>query len=127
MQSLGIRSQGSTRPHKASSTVLIGNASLRHRHQHRQRLPVAVPAIEIASLDAILFSMQSLPISVQAFVDTTASAAPGPLQPAIQAIGGDVAALLALAPTLPGVARLLVSITPGRQRGSTTLSMNHMQ
>lgn len=62
------------------------------RHQ-----AVAIP--EIASIAS----------SVQNIVDTIASAAPGPLQPAVQVIGGDIASVAALAPTMPGLARLTVS------------------
>jgi hypothetical protein len=59
----------------------------------------AVPIPEIASIAS----------SLQTWVDTIASAAPEPLQPAVQVIGGDIASVAALSPTMPGLLRLTVS------------------
>lgn len=72
-------------------------AIVRHRGSTARHQAVAIP--EIASIAS----------SVQNIVDSIASAAPGPLQPAVQVIGGDVASVAALAPTMPGLARLTVS------------------
>lgn len=74
------------------STFIVRHTRRATRHQ-----AVAIP--EIASIAS----------SVQSIVDTIASAAPGPLQPAVQVIGGDVASVAALAPTMPGLVRLTVS------------------
>jgi hypothetical protein len=65
----------------------------------RQRMTQAVAIPEIASIAS----------TVQTFVDTIASAAPEPLQPAVQVIGGDIASVAALQPTIAGLARLTVS------------------
>jgi len=71
--------------------------------RRRQQVPQAVPIPEIASIAS----------TVQTFVDTIASAAPEPLQPAVQVIGGDIASVAALSPTMPGLLRLTVSgVTP---------------
>lgn len=69
--------------------------------RQRQRMTQAVAIPEIATLAS----------TVQTFVDTIASAAPQPLQPAVQVIGGDIASVAALSPTLPGLLRLTVSGT----------------
>lgn len=58
----------------------------------------AVPIPEIASIAT----------SVESIVNSIASHAPAPLQPAVQVIGGDIASVAALAPTIPGLARLTV-------------------
>jgi hypothetical protein len=68
--------------------------SMRHRMATQ-----AVPIPEIASIAS----------SLQTWVDTIASAAPEPLQPAVQVIGGDIASVAALSPTMPGLLRLTVS------------------
>eukprot|EP00775_Hariotina_reticulata_P012397 gene12397-12532_t len=65
-------------------------------HSSRSIRSRAVPIPEIASIAS----------SVQTLVDTIASAAPEPIQPAVQVIGGDIASVAALAPTIPGLARL---------------------
>lgn len=44
--------------------------------------------------------------SVQSVVDAVASAAPAPLQPVVSLVGDDLASVVALDPTLPGLARL---------------------
>ena len=63
----------------------------------------------LVEAQAALSSSSQIGISIQATVDSVALAAPGPLQPLISVLGGDVAALAQLSPTLPGVARLSVS------------------
>lgn len=44
--------------------------------------------------------------TVQTVVDHLATVAPTPLQPAVNVLGGDIASLAALSPTMPGLARL---------------------
>ena len=63
----------------------------------------------LVEAQAALSSSSQIGLSIQATVDSLASAAPGPLQPLITMLGGDVAALAQLSPTMPGVARLSVS------------------
>lgn len=68
----------------------------------------------------------SIASSVQNIVDSIASAAPGPLQPAVQVIGGDVASVAALAPTMPGLARLAVGVCDdSSDRWIMTASLTH--
>lgn len=71
----------------------------------RQRMTQAVAIPEIASIAS----------TVQTFVDTIASAAPEPLQPAVQVIGGDIASVAALSPTMAGLFRLTVSAVTAAQ------------
>jgi hypothetical protein len=71
-----------------------------HQRPGRLRRAQAVAIPDLASLAS----------SVQTVVDALASAAPEALQPAVQLIGGDVAAVAALSPTIPGLARLSVSV-----------------
>ena len=57
-----------------------------------------------------LAALESVASAVQAGVEQIASASPAALQPAVRLIGGDVASTLGLSPTLPGLARLSVSV-----------------
>nr|AAO63769.1 protein kinase [Chlamydomonas reinhardtii] len=50
--------------------------------------------------------LASLAEAVTSVVAAATAAAPAPLQPAVATIGGDVAALATLSPTLPGIGRL---------------------
>jgi hypothetical protein len=52
-----------------------------------------------------------LSASVVSIVDSLSSLAPATLQPVVSTIGGDVASLVAGAPTIPAIGRLLVSTT----------------
>ena len=61
----------------------------------------AVPIPEVASIASTFASA----------VEWCTTAAPQPLQPAVQVIGGDIASVVALSPTLPAVARLGVSMS----------------
>jgi hypothetical protein len=54
----------------------------------------------------------SIASTFQTAVEWAATAAPEPLQPAVQIIGGDLASVVALSPTLPAVGRLGVSGWP---------------
>eukprot|EP00882_Tetradesmus_deserticola_P007090 GHRQ01007464.1.p1 GENE.GHRQ01007464.1~~GHRQ01007464.1.p1 ORF type:complete len:348 (+),score=112.45 GHRQ01007464.1:87-1130(+) len=71
-----------------SSTLVLHRSGTKCRQR-------AVPIPELASIAT----------SVESIVNELASHA-GPLQPAVQVIGGDVASVAALSPTLPGLARL---------------------
>lgn len=83
-----------------SAPQTLHSPLLPSRCQHkRPRMTQAVAIPEIASIAS----------TVQTFVDTIASAAPEPLQPAVQVIGGDIASVAALQPTIAGLARLTVS------------------
>lgn len=75
--------------------------------RQRQCSTQAVAIPEIASIAS----------SVQTLVDTIASAAPEPLQPAVQVIGGDIASVAALSPTMAGLARLTVRAQNSSGRG----------
>lgn len=52
--------------------------------------------------------LASIVDAVQNVVAAAAAAAPAPLQPAVSTIGGDIAAIATLSPTLPGLGRLTV-------------------
>ncbi|KAG2491716.1 hypothetical protein HYH03_009879 [Edaphochlamys debaryana] len=66
------------------------------QHQAGTRTVAALAGPELASIaDA-----------VSAATAAAAAVVPAPIQPAVSTIGGDIAALAALSPTLPGVARL---------------------
>ncbi|WIA36617.1 hypothetical protein OEZ86_007905 [Tetradesmus obliquus] len=82
------RARLGTSQRSCSSTLVSKRSSSRCRQQ-------AIPIPEIASIAT----------SVESIVNELASHA-GPLQPAVQVIGGDIASVAALSPTLPGLARL---------------------
>lgn len=85
---------------------------LRCTSQKRSRVvQQGVPIPEIASIAS----------SVQTLVETITSAAPEPLQPAVQVIGGDIASVAALSPTMPGLMRLTVRDTPDRHSSSSSI------
>jgi hypothetical protein len=50
--------------------------------------------------------------AVKGLFSMVATATPAPLQPAVQVIGADLSGLIALQPTLPGLARLGVRMDP---------------
>lgn len=80
---------------KAAPTYYYGHISRKNAVAARS---VAIP--ELATIAS----------TVETWVQTLASAAPAPLQPAVQVIGGDIASVAALSPTLPGLARLSVRL-----------------
>jgi hypothetical protein len=82
-----------------------------HTHSHaassaysrqRQRSGTRAQGLAVAEIASIASAVQDL-------MDTIVQGTPAPLQPAVQVVAGDVASAAALAPTLPGVARLAVS------------------
>ncbi len=75
-------------------------SSTRLAYRHHTQRHYALPIPELASVAT----------SVESIVNSIASHAPGPLQPAVQVIGGDIASVAALSPTLPGLARLTVGV-----------------
>ncbi|EFJ45526.1 hypothetical protein VOLCADRAFT_82302 [Volvox carteri f. nagariensis] len=60
----------------------------------------------VVSVQATGPELASIADAVQSVVTAAAAAAPAPLQPAVSTIGGDLAALATLSPTLPGLGRL---------------------
>jgi hypothetical protein len=86
------RARLGTNQRSCGSTFVSQRSSSRCRQQ-------AVPIPELASIAT----------SLESIVNELASHA-GPLQPAVQVIGGDIASVAALSPTLPGVARLTVRV-----------------
>jgi hypothetical protein len=86
------RARLGTSQRSCTSTLVPQRSNNRCRQQ-----AVAIP--EIASIAT----------SVESIVNELASHA-GPLQPAVQVIGGDIASVAALSPTLPGLARLTVRV-----------------
>jgi hypothetical protein len=61
------------------------------------------------------------------WVGNVASLAPAQLAPAVTTIGGDLASVVALAPTIPGLARLLVSVNrrAPQDEGMSWRAMTH--
>lgn len=98
-----MRSQTASCGPQAAHSLIPPTRCRRQRQCSTQA--VAIP--EIASIAS----------SVQTLVDTIASAAPEPLQPAVQVIGGDIASVAALSPTMAGVARLTVRAQHSSGRG----------
>lgn len=95
MKALQSRQTALSGPQTSHNHILPSRCQ---RKQQRVTQAVAIP--EIASIAS----------TVQTFVDTIASAAPVPLQPAVQVIGGDIASVAALSPTMAGVMRLTVGV-----------------
>lgn len=63
--------------------------------------------------------------SVQSIVDQVSSALPSPLAQPVNVIGSDIASLAAGAPTLDGLARLLVRIDRGQAQGAGSATGSH--
>ncbi|GLC37701.1 hypothetical protein PLESTB_000886900 [Pleodorina starrii] len=65
--------------------------------------PITRPVVAVQATGPELASIAD---AVQSAVTAAAAVAPAPLQPAVTTIGGDIAALATLSPTLPGLGRL---------------------
>ena len=76
----------------------LGKAPLANLVCHRQRRLHPAAATGLAEVAA----------SVQSVVEQIAAVAPGPLQPVVNVIGGDVASVVGGVPTAAGIGRLLV-------------------
>ena len=102
-----------------SPHLLPSLAPRRRRLQPEQtgcRGPSPLQAGEIISTLSGLSGLQSvvelsgLQSVVELVANNLASSAPAPLQPAVTVLGGDIASLLALSPSGPGIARLMVRL-----------------
>lgn len=72
-------------------------------------LPTAA-ALATAGAASATAEVATLAETVQSLVYSISAAAPEQLQPVVNTIGGDIASLALLSPTLPGLARLTVSL-----------------
>jgi hypothetical protein len=70
-------------------------------------VPVLVSAVPELVESEPLTQLLELAASFELLMDQVANSS-GPLQPVISTLNGDVAALVTLTPTLPGIARLVV-------------------
>lgn len=86
-------------------TVLASRVSYAPFRSQQQQVP-GRPSIQTK---VAVPELAELATTVQSAVEYVSSIAPGPIQPAVEVIGGDIASLVALAPTVPGIARLVVS------------------
>jgi hypothetical protein len=69
-------------------------------------------ALEVQALGDLAAALHSAAAIVSAGTDALAAAS-GPLEPAVRVVGGDIAAVADLQPTLPGIARLSVRVVSG--------------
>ncbi|GAX81560.1 hypothetical protein CEUSTIGMA_g8988.t1 [Chlamydomonas eustigma] len=81
----------------------------------KRRLPVtfavenvtdAIVNVQAVIASASVTEVAQLGMTVQGFVNTLAAVAPEPVQPVINLIGGDIASLITLSPSLPTLARV---------------------
>eukprot|EP00877_Chromochloris_zofingiensis_P006184 jgi/Chrzof1/1819/Cz10g22110.t1_STN8[v5.2] len=93
------RRSGTAQSGQLQHALVHSKHSISYRSFPRQCQHLTPRAVLIPEVASIASTLQSV-------VDAVTNVAPAQLQPAVQVIGGDVASVVALTPTLPGVARL---------------------
>lgn len=97
------RRSGTAQSGQLQHALVHSKHSISYRSFPRQCQHLTPRAVLIPEVASIASTLQSV-------VDAVTNVAPAQLQPAVQVIGGDVASVVALTPTLPGVARLTVCV-----------------